>query len=276
MLSGLGPAEHLHRHGIPVICELPGVGKNLQDHLMAGVLYECTEPVTLDKADNLRNLLTYVLRRQGPFTSNVAESGAFVRSRKELAVPDLQFLFGPGYFIDHGFTRPEGCGFSIGAVQLRPESRGSIELRSADPLEIPAIRANYLSTELDRKTMLEGVRLGQSIASAKAFERWRGAPYLPSAMAQDDDALWKHIHEHSQTLYHPVGTCKMGSDAMAVVDAQLRVRGVRNLRIADASVMPSITGGNTNAPTVMIAERAAAMVTQGADVFAKDSVALQA
>lgn len=260
MLSGIGPADHLRAHGIPVVCDLPGVGRNLQDHLAAGVMYECTGPITLDRADNLRNLMTYVLRKQGPLTSNVAEGGAFVRSRPGMAAPDLQFLFGPAYFINHGFTRPDGYGFSIGVVQLRPESRGSIELHSANPFDSPVIQANYLSTEVDRETLLEGLRIGRLIAMTKAFDKWRGAPYLPAVNAQSSDALREHIRENSQTMYHPVGTCRMGEDSMSVVDEQLRVHCIGHLRIADASIMPTIVGGNTNAPTLMIAEKAASMM----------------
>ena len=263
MLSGVGPAEHLRRHGVAVDCDLPGVGQNLQDHLAAGILYQCTKPVTLDRCENLWNLGTYLLQRQGPFTSNVAEGGAFVRSRDELAIPDLQYLFGPAYFINHGFTRPKGYGFSVGVVQLRPESRGCIELRSADPVAAPVIRANYLTDDVDRGAMIAGLRIAHRIACARAFDPWRGAPYLPTSGAPNDADLREHIREHSQTMYHPVGTCKMGADAMAVVDAQLRVRGIRHLRIADASIMPTMIGGNTNAPAVMIAEKAAAMILQG-------------
>ena len=260
MLSGVGPAEHLRKHGIPVSCDLPGVGRNLQDHLAVGILYQCTKPITLDRCENLWNLGSYLLQRQGPFTSNVAEGGAFVRSREELAIPDLQYLFGPAYFINHGFTRPKGCGFSVGVLQLRPESRGCIELRSADPFAPPMIRANYLTDDVDRGTLLTGLRIAHRIASAKAFDRWRGAPYLPISRAPNDAELQEHIREHSQTMYHPVGTCRMGADDMAVVDAQLRVHGIRHLRIADASIMPTMIGGNTHAPTVMIAEKAAAMI----------------
>lgn len=275
MLSGVGPADHLAEHAIPICCNLPGVGQNLQDHLAAGVMYECKYPVTLDRAENFRNLASYLLWRQGPFTSNVAEAGAFVRSRNEFAVPDLQYLFGPAYFINHGFTRPKGCGFSVGVVQLRPESRGTISLISANPFDPPRIRANYLSTELDRETMLAGLRIGQQIACSKAFDHWRGARYLPPPSEQGDSALLKHLCEHSQTMYHPVGTCKMGSDESAVVDAELHVRGIDRLRVADASIMPTMIGGNTNAPTVMIAEKAAAMILNSEKPAADSSMAVQ-
>jgi choline dehydrogenase len=263
MLSGVGPAHQLRARGIPVLCDLPGVGRNLQDHLSVGVMYQCTQNVTLDKADTLSNLANYLLRRRGPFTSNIAEAGAFVRSSPDLTAPDLQFLFGPAYFINHGFTRPDGHGFSIGVVQLRPESRGSVELRSSNPFDAPVIRANYLSAELDRKVLYEGLRIARRIAAARAFDAWRGDPYLPASKDPDPATLMQHIRSQSQTMYHPVGTCKMGSDAASVVDSKLRVHGINNLRIADASIMPSIIGGNTNAPSVMIAERAAAMIIAG-------------
>jgi choline dehydrogenase len=271
MLSGVGPADHLLSHGVPVICDLPGVGSNLQDHLAAGVMYNCTKPITLDRAETLGNLFRYLVRRQGPFTSNVAEGGAFVRSRADLRTPDLQYLFGPAFFIEHGFTRPPGCGFSVGVVQLRPESRGSIELRSANPLDHPKIKANYLSTETDRETMLAGIRIGRRIASAKAFDDFRGMPYLPAADVENDAGFAEHIRQHSQTMYHPVGTCKMGLDPLAVVDAQLRVHGLDNIRVVDASIMPTMIGGNTNTPTLMIAEKASAMIV-GERVLTQSSV----
>jgi choline dehydrogenase len=261
MLSGVGPLDHLRAHDISMVCDLPGVGRNLQDHLSAGVMYQCKQRITLDCVEDPGNLFRFLLKRQGPLTSNVAEGGAFVRSRQQFAVPDLQLFFAPAFFIDHGFTRPPGCGFSIGVVQLRPESRGRIELRSANPLAPPRIKVNYLSTETDRRALLEGVRICRRIASAKAFDSFRGEPYLPDAGVHDDDGLRDLIHEHSQTMYHPVGTCKMGIDPLAVVDPKLRIHGLDNIRVVDASIMPAMIGGNTNAPTLMIAEKAASMIT---------------
>jgi len=204
-----------------------------------------------------------MLLKRGPLASNVAEAGIFVRTRSGLDVPDLQLIFGPAYYVNHGFDkRKEHC-FGFGPTLISPESRGEIALRSADPIAAPAIRANYLACEQDLRVIAEGVRLCRRIAHTKAFAPYRGDEVVPGASVTTDLQLAGFIRGALQTLYHPVGTCQMGKDEMAVVDSQLRVRGIEQLRVVDASIMPRVIAGNTNAPTLMIAERAADMVRGG-------------
>jgi choline dehydrogenase len=263
MVSGIGPPDHLKALGITVLAELPGVGQNLQDHLAVPVAYQCLRPVTLsEKGERLGSILKYLLFKRGPLTSNVAEAGGFVRTKTDLDRPDLQFHFGPAYFLNHGFTKPPGHGFTLGPTLLRPRSRGWISLRSPDPMEPPVIQPNYLADAADLHLLIDGIRLARRIAQAKAFDSYRGAEVCPGPQAQSDEAIGEHIRSTAETLYHPVGTCKMGVDAMAVVDDRLRVRGVEGLRVADASIMPTVIGGNTNAPTMMIAEKAADMIKE--------------
>jgi choline dehydrogenase len=265
MLSGIGPAEHLNSHAIPVVLDLPGVGENLQDHLMISVAYESTKPISMATAESFGNILKYMLFKRGPLTSNVGEAGGFVKTSPDLPIPDLQLLFGPVYYLNHGFTRPEGHGFTIVSTLLRPQSRGHITLRSVDPLDPPVIQPNYLAEEADLKVLVEGVKLARRLASARAFDPFRGAEVCPGSSAVNDLEISEFIRETVETLYHPVGTCKMGSDSTAVVDDRLKVRGMEGLRVVDASVMPEITGGNTNAPTIVIAEKAAEMIKVTSD-----------
>lgn len=261
MLSGVGPTDHLAEHDIDVVVDRPGVGRNLQDHLNTGVVYDSTKPITLDDADSIWNLIKYLVRKRGPLTSNVAEAGGFAKTTANLDVPDIQFHFGPAYFIRHGFGNPdEGHGFSVGALLLRPESRGRITLRSADPFDDPAIDPRYLSVEKDLDVLCEGVKISREIAQAEPFDEYRGDEILPEGDIEDDDDVVDHIRETAETLYHPVGTCAMGTDDMSVVDDRLRVHGTEGLRVVDASVMPTLVGGNTNAPTITIAEKAADMI----------------
>jgi choline dehydrogenase len=263
MLSGLGSADQLRHLDIPLTCDLPGVGKNLQDHPACSIVYECTKPVSLASAEQLSNLVRYMVSKRGPLTSNVAEAGAFIKTSASCQVPDLQFHFGVGYFVEHGFQQIKGHAFTFGPTLLHPHSRGEIKLRSSNPLDAPSIRANYYADSRDMDVMLEGAKLARTLAAAKAFSGFRGAELLPGPAAQDDAALRAHICKYTETLYHPVGTCKMGQDEMAVVDAELRVHGVEGLRVVDASIMPTVIGGNTNAPTIMIAEKAADMIKNG-------------
>lgn len=264
LLSGIGPADELRRTGISAIHDLPGVGKNLQDHPMVSVGYLCEKPVSMASAESLPNLLRYLLFKRGPLVSNVAEAGIFLRTRPDLQVPDLQLLFGPAYYVNHGLTpRKEHC-FGFGPTLVTPESRGNISLRSSNPLDSPAIRANYLSAEADLRVIVEGVRLSRQLAHSKAFEPFRGEELHPGENIQSDAEVAEFIRNEAQTLYHPVGTCKMGNDPMAVVDSNLCVHGIERLRVVDASIMPRIIAGNTNAPTIMIAEKAADMILQGA------------
>ncbi len=259
MLSGVGPADHLRALGITVAADVPGVGGNLQDHLDAGVLYHCTTRDTYDNASKLATLAKYLFTKTGPGTSCLAESGGFLKSHTDLSVPDLQLHFIPAFVIDHGRTKLKQNGFTLHVCQLRPESRGSIRLQSADPMAHPAIDANYLSAGRDVETLVAGTKLAREIFAQKAFDATRGAEREPGVANKTDAEIEAWIRARSETIYHPVGTCKMGpaGDRMTVVDAQLRVRGVEGLRVVDASVMPTLIGGNTNAPTIMIAERAA-------------------
>ena len=260
LLSGIGPADDLKALAIPVVLDLPGVGHNLQDHLAIPVIYSCTQPVSLEAAPTPENLQEYMQYRRGPFTSNIAEAGSFVRTQSNLPMPDLQLLFIPAYYLHHGFIRLEGYGFSFVPTVIRPQSHGRITLRSTDPTQPPLIQPDYLSSEADMQVLVEGVKLARWLAQTKAFDPFGGTETHPGPEAQSDEAVVEHIRETAETLYHPVGTCKMGSDAMAVVDSQLRVRSVEALRVVDASIMPMIVGGNTNAPTIMIAEKAADLI----------------
>ena len=264
MLSGIGPADELKAARISAIQDLPGVGKNLQDHPMVSVGYLCTQKVSLDGAETLGNFLRWLVWKNGPLASNVAEAGLFLRTRVGLARPDLQLLFGPAYYRGHGLVRRKEHCFGFGPTLITPESRGEISLRSADPFDAPAIRANYLSTDADLRTMIAGVRLARRLAHAKSFDQFRGEELHPGAAQQSDSEIVEFLRDELETLYHPVGTCKMGSDALAVVDARLRVLGIERLRVVDASIMPRVPAGNTNAPVMMIAEKAAEMIREGA------------
>ena len=254
MLSGIGPADHLESHGIEVQTDLPGVGKNLQDHLFAFVVHERT-----DGPDD-----------PSP-SSNIGEAGGFTHVDEDASAPDLQYHFAPVYFMEHGLSNPqEGCGFSIGATQLRPESRGEIALGSDDPFDDPVIDPGYLTEPTDMAVMVEGVKRAREIAAADAMDGYRGQELWPGEDVTTDEEIRDHIRETAHTVYHPVGTCKMGDDDMAVVDDRLRVRGVENLRVVDASIMPTLTSGNTNAPTIAIAEKAADMIRSAVPAPADD------
>ena len=267
MLSGIGYEKHLRRHGIEVQHHLPGVGLNLQDHLLAGISVNCTRPITLDRADrfphNLRFLWRYLTERRGPLTSNVAECGGFLRTHRKLDAPDLQFHFAPAYYLRHGFDNPRrGSGYGLGPTLINPQSRGHVRLLSSDPHEPPRIDPKYFSNQRDIKTMVKGFRIALDILSQPAFDPFRGTFFMPDRDLRKDNEIEDYLRSTAETIYHPVGTCKMGTDKQAVVDPQLRVHGVEGLRVVDASVMPTIVRGNTNAPTMMIAEKAADMIQQ--------------
>jgi choline dehydrogenase len=220
----------------------------------------------LASAESLSNLFRYLCFKKGALTSNVAEAGAFLKTSFAAEVPDLQFHFGVGYFVEHGFQKIKGHAFTFGPTLLHPHSRGDIRLRSSNPLDAPFIRANYLTDPRDMDVLLEGVKLSRRLAETEAFAVYRGKELLPGSDAKDDQALRSHVARFTETLYHPVGTCKMGHDTQAVVDSELRVHGVEGLRVVDASIMPTVIGGNTNAPTMMIAEKAADLIkTRPAD-----------
>lgn len=268
LLSGLGPADHLRQMDIPVVVDLPGVGQNLQDHALVGVEYQCNENIGLHKADNFRNIFHYLVFKKGPLTSNVAEAGAFIKTRSELELPDIELVFAPVFYMDNGFKNPDLHGFSIGIALQHPQSRGEIRLRSIDPFAAPLIQPNYFAAERDLATVIEGVKLARALLGAKLFDQYRGKEWWPGEQARDDNGIAEHIRQTSETIYHPVGTCQMGNGTMAVVDEQLRVRGVAGLRVIDASVVPFQITGHTNAPTMMIAEKAADLI-KGSGVTAR-------
>ena len=264
-LSGIGPRDVLERAGVEVVHELEGVGANLVDHLANGLLVRTEGAQTLATAESLGNLAAWWLRGRGPLTSNLGEAAAFVRTRRELPSPDLEFVFVPVLFEEEGLKQPTEDGFTLAVVLLQPRSTGTVTLRSADPLEPPAIDPRYLSDPEghDVRTLLHGLRLARRVVAHEPLSRFVAAEMLPGADAQTDDELVAHIRALSQTLYHPAATCRMGTDALAVVDPKLRVRGLEGLRVADASVIPRLPSGHTNWPTVMVAERAAALLTAG-------------
>ncbi len=258
MLSGVGPADQLRAHGIPLVHELPGVGQHLLDHLAVVSIVACNEPVTLAAAQSVRNVGRFLLSGRGMLTSNVAEANAFVRSRDGLPAPDLELVFAPVTFLDHGLEAPTDHGLTIGAVALQPRSVGTLTLESADPSSPPRIDPAYLSDDAgeDLRVLVEGMRRAREIFAAPAFARYVGAPTYPAPFPDDDAAAARHVRRYAESLYHPVGTCAMGNGPDAVVDANLRVHGVEQLRVVDASVMPTIPRGHTHASTVMIAEKA--------------------
>ena len=257
MLSGIGPAAALAEHGIAATADLPGVGQNLQDHPYLVSIWDVPGGGSLADAERPKALLEYALRRTGPLTSTVAEAFAFVRSRPGLAQPDLQFHFAPGYFSDNGFEEYDGHAISMGPTLLNPRSRGSITLRSADPAAKPRILTNSLTEPEDVAALVAGTRLAREIAAAPPFAEVLGREVRPGPDAVTDQDLEDDLRRRVDLLYHPVGTCRIGTDADAVVDPELRVRGVEGLRVIDASVMPTVPSGNTHAPTVAVAERGA-------------------
>jgi choline dehydrogenase len=260
LLSGVGPADELRALAIAVTADAPQVGRNLQDHVDFCTLNKCTQPITYDfsSMQELAVALRYVFTGSGPGVSNVAEAGAFART--ELAPdqrPDVQLHFVPAQLDDHGRNRLPGHGFTIHACVLRPRSRGTLTLRSNRPGEPPCIHARYLTDPHDLNVLLEAVRLSRQIMHAGPFKPYRGPEVFPGEQVLTPQAIEDVVRRKAETIYHPVGTCRMGNDDASVVDAQLRVRGVEALRVIDASVMPRLIGGNTNAPTIMIAEKAA-------------------
>jgi choline dehydrogenase len=263
MLSGLGPADHLREHGIVVVADVPDIGANLQDHLDICTLDANPGKLSYDHLNELSAGLRWLRHRDGPGSSNVAEAGGFVRSRfagDERC--DLQFHFVPALLDDHGRHRLPGYGYTLHACYLHPRSRGRLRLHSADPAQPIAIHADYLSDPEghDMKMMIEAARLSREILDQAAFAPHRGAPVFPERRIGTNAEYADFIRRKAETIYHPVGTCRMGRDDRAVVDSELRVRNVGGLRVVDASVMPSLPSGNTNAPTIMIAERASALI----------------
>ena len=268
-LSGIGPAALLKDHNINVVHELSGVGASLQDHFQIRTVLQCPKPITYN--DLSHSLLKkaaagvqYALSRTGPLTIGAGHVGLFARTRSELASPDVQFhviMFSadkPGQGL-HKFS-----GFTVSVCQLRPESRGTINIKSADPEQHPAIQPNYLATINDQQTIIDGLKLIRKINQAPALQPYISKEFLPGEQVQSDEELLLYARDYGNTIFHPSGTCKMGpdSDPSAVVDEQLQVRGVSGLRVADASIMPTVLSGNTNAGCIMIGEKAAAMMLE--------------
>ena len=263
MLSGIGPRETLEQLGIEVIMDLPGVGQNLQDHFMAPVAYHIHEPITLAAATSEAELVKFQSEGKGMLTSNVGEAGGFLKLLPDAAAPELQFHFAPSWFILHGGGNPEGHGLTLAPGIVGTKSVGYLTLRSADPNDAPIIDPNYLADPHDLAVIVEGVKIARKIINSPAFNAYRGEEYLPGAAVQTDEELAEFVRNWAQNIYHPVGTCKMGNDPMAVVNDRLQVHGVQGLRVADASIMPFIINANTNIPCIMIGEKCADLVLAG-------------
>lgn len=265
MLSGVGDAAELKAQNIEVKQHSPGVGKNLKDHYVFFTIFNSSYKNSLDSAETfpvvLKNLFQYLILKKGPFASNIGEAGGFVKSSENEPAPDIQYHFAPNYFIEHGFRNPgKGNGYSIGGKVLIPGSSGTVSLASGNFKDDPLIDHNYLSDPDDIKKSVWAYRLSQKLGQSGAFKPYFSSFHEPAAALEKDDEIIKHIRETGETLYHPTSTCRMGTDLLAVVDDTLKVRGVENLRVVDASVMPNITRGNTNAPIIMIAEKAADLI----------------
>ena len=273
MLSGIGPGDALGPHGIPVIHELPGVGRNLQDHVDCVIAYTCTQPITLYRdlrADRLvGSVIAGMLFGRGIATTFPYEAGAFLKTRADLLGPDIQVHFMPALESTANLHIPspfkqapveETHGFTLRVGPIVPESRGWIGLRSADPAAPALIQPNYLQDEADRRTTVAGIRMVRDVIAQPAFDSYRGRELAPGDDLQSDEELTAWLRANAMTTFHPVGTCRMGTDPMAVVDDRLMVHGIAGLRVADASVMPVIVSGNTNAPAIMIGEKAAEFI----------------
>jgi choline dehydrogenase len=263
-ISGVGDPEHLQSIGVQTVHKLPGVGKNLQDHVGCGLKQRITQPLSLLKHLNILNsasaVAKYMATKTGPAAYHGVEALAFVKTRPDVVAPDIQFHLNMVMYEDHGrkIFYEEGVMpyFNIS----RPQSRGTVLARSADPTALPEIDPNFFAVPDDIRVMRDGLRIARELMAQKAFDPYRGEEFGPGKEVTSDAELDEYLKNKSESVYHPVGTCKMGSDDDAVVDARLRVHGVRGLRVVDASIMPTLTSGNTNAPTIMIAEKAADMI----------------
>ena len=265
-VSGIGPGDVLSRAGVAVAHELPGVGRNLQDHLQVRLVFKTNQRTLNDEVNSLAKRfwvgLKYLLTRTGPLTLAASQVAVFTRSNPSVDRPDIQFHMQPLSADKPGDGAHKFSAFTSSVCQLRPHSRGSIAIRSADPLEYPAIHPNYLSDERDCRVAVDAIKAARRIAAADALAPHIVGEHVPGDAYRTDEQLLEAARRYSQTIYHPVGTCKMGRDDMAVVDDRLRVRGLEALRVVDASIMPEIVSGNTNAPTIMIAEKAADMIKE--------------
>ncbi len=265
MLSGVGPADHLRQHGIDVHHDLPGVGQNLQDHFGIDIVYELKGADSLDKYNKLHWMvaagLQYSLFKTGPVTSNVVEGGAFWYADKDQDQPDLQFHFLVGAGVEEGAPAiSSGSGCTLNSYTLRPKSRGSVTLASSDIRDMPIIDPNFVADPYDLKTSAEGVKISREILNQPAMAKYIKREHFPGDQVRSQADFENYARQYGRTSYHPVGTCKMGQDDMAVVDPSLRVRGMEGLRICDSSVMPSLIGSNTNAPSIMIGEKASDLI----------------
>jgi len=268
-LSGVGPADLLRQHGIDVALDAPGVGHDLQDHMQVRMVMRCTQPITLNDVVNspLRKALAglrYAAFRTGPLSIAAGTSGAFFKTNPRLATPDIQIHFLPFSTDKMGEKLHPFSGFTASVCQLRPESRGSLRIRSADPTAPPEIRINYLATETDRNANVEGLKILRKILHAPALSPFVVEEVDPGKKVSTDEELLSYARARGSTIYHPTSTCRMGNDPLAVVDQRLRLRGIECLRVVDASVMPDLVSGNTNAPIIMIAEKASDMILQDA------------
>jgi choline dehydrogenase len=261
MLSGIGPADELKAHGIHVVHDLPGVGGNLQDHLEVWVQQECTQPITLNGwLGPLAKAYIgsrWLLTKTGLGASNQFESNGYIRSRAGLKYPDIQYHFLAGAIAYDGSSAAKGHGFQVHLGHNKPKSRGRVSLNSADPAEAPKLVFNYLSEEEDKAGFRAGLHLTREIFAQPAFDPYRGAELSPGPGVSSNDEIDDWVAETAETAYHPAGTCRMGEDADAVVDSECRVHGVEALRVIDSSIMPTLTNGNLNAPTIMIGEKGA-------------------
>ena len=268
-LSGVGPAELLKSHGIDVVLDAPGVGNDLQDHMQVRIVMRCAQPITLNDVLNhpVRKMMAgarYAAFRKGPLTIAAGTSGAFFKTNPRLASPDVQIHFLPFSTDKMGEKLHPYSAFSASVCQVRPESRGSLRIRSADPMAAPEIRINYLATETDRTVNVEGLKILRKILAAPALKPFVVEEADPGANVVSDADLLAFCRQRGSTVYHPTSTCRMGNDPLAVVDQRLRLRGIEGLRVVDASVMPDLVSGNTNAPVIMIAEKASDMILQDA------------
>jgi choline dehydrogenase-like flavoprotein len=259
MLSGIGPADHLRTVGVPVVHDLPGVGENLQDHIDICVLAECTGPHSYDGIQRLdrsaKAALQYLLFRSGPVAASLFETGAFWYADPAAEWPDMQFHLGQGSGIEQGIASIDGWGVTLNSAYMRPRSRGTVRLATDDPAAAPLIDPNYWSDPHDLDMSLRGLEMAREILAQPALKPYLRREVLPGPQTRDRAALFDYACRMAKTDHHPVGTCRMGTDRMAVVDPQLRLRGIEGLRVCDASVMPRINSSNTNAPTIMIGEK---------------------
>jgi choline dehydrogenase len=279
-LSGIGPRALLEQRGVPLVHELPGVGENLQDHLQIRLGYECTKPITTNDQLNswmgqARMGLEWLLHRTGPLAVGINQGGCFMRAladangRPVAATPDIQFHVATLSADMAGGKVHPWSGFTLSICQLRPESRGHIRIRSRDPAEPPEMQPNYLATELDRATAVAGVKAARAIAASPAMRPYVKREVKPGPDATSDADLLEFCRNNGATIFHPTGTCRMGSDRLAVVDARLRVHGIGGLRVVDCSAMPTLVSGNTNAPAVMMAEKAVDLIREDATALAR-------